>query len=123
MNILRLLAILVLALPQVFAPLVHAHVGVDASPSKIHLPGLEMKSGLDEVVMESFSSGAYDGVVIDAEHGIRQHLSGFPSPSPLILPGFWPLEAYLQPTVRVAIFQEFSPKQICLFAFSRAPPA
>ncbi len=124
MNFLRLLAIVLLALPQVVAPLVHAHVGVDASPPEIHLPGLEMKSGLDGTVMESFPLGPYEGVVVAAERGVRQHLTYFPPPSPMFLPGSWLVGVMdSQANVWVTISRVLSLKQIHLFAFSRAPPA
>ncbi len=124
MYYLRILAIILAALPQVFAPLVHAHVGADLSPSEIHLPGLEMKAGAGGCVMESYSAGFHEGVVVGADRGVRKLQSCFPSSSPAFLPLSGLADATIPRLVApVTLSQDAFSRPVRLFSFPRAPPA
>ena len=122
MYYLRILAIVLAALPQAFAPLVHAHVGVDLSPSEIHLPGLEMKAESGGRVMESYSAGFREGGVVNADQGVRKLQACFPSSA--FLPLSWVEDATIpRPVAPVALSQAAFSGLVRLFPLSRAPPA
>ncbi len=123
MYYLRILAIVLAALPQAFAPLVHAHVGADLSPSEIHLPGLEMKAESGGRVMESCSAGFREGGVVSADQGVRKLQSCFPSSSPAFLPLSWVADATIFRSVApVTLSQDAFSGLVRLFPLSRAPP-
>lgn len=76
MFYIRILAILLIALPQAFAPLVHAHVGVDVSPPGMHLPGLDLRAGPQDGMAGTFLPVQEEGIVVSADDGVRQPVDG-----------------------------------------------
>lgn|GEM_PF-5988753 len=86
MFYIRILAILLLVLPQAFAPLVHAHVGADVSPPGVHLPGLDLKTDPQDGMAGTFLPLQDEGIVVSADDGVRQPVDGLFPQSHLLLP-------------------------------------
>ncbi len=76
LRFIRAFTVFLFYLSQAFAPLVHAHVGVDLSPAAFHLPGLEAAtySGLSG----SASFEDRGGLVVQAAKGVRSWPPVFP---------------------------------------------
>ena len=69
----RITLLVLLALMQLFAPLVHAHVGSAEVYGKIHVPGLEFLGRVQQHSAQSFEQkGALD-VIVGLAKGLRNH--------------------------------------------------
>lgn len=83
----KLVVLLLLSVPQVFAPLLHAHLGQEGAPAVLHLPGLERyyHAG-DPRVDLSAPLPSWEGVVVRADDGVHRQLPLAPAfaavPSP-----------------------------------------
>lgn len=118
----RILIALLLVLPQGFAPLVHAHVGMDLSPDGPHLPGLESTAGSGDNKLLACSPGGSKGCVVSADHGVRQHTLLLPAP--LLLSNHPPAKL---PILKPGAIQSSPPDRYPLaffytHTFPRAPP-
>lgn len=78
MNLLRLHVTLFFCLLQVFTPLLHAHVGTEASPTAVHLPGLE------HIATDGQMAAPAEGVLVCAAKGVRPAAVVFPCEAGLI---------------------------------------
>ncbi|BCX88286.1 hypothetical protein MIN45_P0655 [Methylomarinovum tepidoasis] len=110
MSLLRLYVTLFFCLLQVFAPLLHAYVGADASPTAVHLPGLE------QVATDGQPAAPAEGVLVCAAKGVRPGAVVFsceagPVPGQCPLPDSPRIETSLPPWERTCrrIFYPPSP--------------
>ncbi|GAB6067147.1 hypothetical protein JCM13664_04650 [Methylothermus subterraneus] len=64
---------LLLCVPQVFLPLVHAHVGGERAPGAVHLPGLERYSHPDGPELSGGAAlPAWEGAIVRSDDGLRR---------------------------------------------------
>lgn len=98
----RLALIGLLALTQLFAPLVHAHAGGGDFPGIVHLPGLEFLAKADGGSAQSSTHKACLDVIVSVAPGLK----AAPAPNPgLGLPPYfrlWPAEPKRPPLIGLA---------------------
>lgn len=94
----RLLAIGLLALAQLFAPLVHAHAGGGDSLGGLHLPGLEFLAKADGTSAQPQGHKACLDVIVGLAPGLKDKAPAFPGPDPAPPPGLRPLAGRFAPS-------------------------
>ncbi|GAB4354681.1 MAG: hypothetical protein ACPW60_01445 [Methylohalobius sp. ZOD2] len=121
---LRILALLLISLPQAFMPLLHAHVGEDGSPRIVHVPGWESYfQETDGSALKGNSLASdWQGVVVRSDGGIRRQSLACP---PLVALPVEPIPDVVEPRLRPP---RRGPPRIAAFdftlsAYPRAPPA
>ncbi len=120
MLFIRSLAVFLFCLSQLFAPLVHAHVGADFSPAALHLPGLEAACVQHDLAFPA-AMEQENGLVVQAAKGVRQFRALLP-PMPALATVFAGMPQPLA-TEFVPIFSPFSTAAHCHHLPStRAPP-
>jgi hypothetical protein len=124
----RIAILSLLALMQLFAPLVHAHAGGGPFSGMIHIPGLEFLSKQDGSAVQSLTCpGDADGLIVGLELGLKnQGDQAIPAPdldSALLV--YFSLRALAPPSLPVHFPSSavFPVHRGWLSPVPRAPPA
>jgi len=119
----RLLLIFLVCLPQVFAPLLHAHAGGETSRTPFHLPGLESWDSTEPAAVPASCQNQQDGIVVGLSQGVRYKAVLCKPPQALPAASFPMAVHYGSPGVCCFPAYHVSPLDINLFSQPRAPPA
>lgn len=128
--LIRKYLILILALLQLVAPLVHAHTGHKSFTQGLHIPGLELyRTSQDASVLQAVNSGSdAEGLLIVVDAGIKspqdsmtvtveQHYT-LPSMSQLPVSTLPETDSNFSPQYRA-----FHSRELLSISAPRAPPA
>ena len=123
MRYCRPFLILLLCLPQVFAPLVHAHLGEEPANTAFHIPGLEAWNTAQTFFLPANSLGCEKGIVVGLSQGVLSKATSSKQP-PSLPPSLFPAGlAFYAEGVCQSSQSVFSPVEYSSKALPRAPPA
>ncbi len=121
----RIAIIGLLALMQLFAPLVHAHAGGGQFSGAIHLPGLEFLSQAEEGSAQSFTHYTSHDVIVGLAQGVKDrscHATPTPDHDGILLANEWVAPAFTEPAGHLPSFLPSPPQPNWLKTSPRAPP-